>query len=75
MSVNYDGKYMVTSGKDRQIKLWDLKNQELIETFKGHKDTIQGLKFGINSNVFCSASCDRSFKLWDASERAFMDTL
>lgn len=40
MAVNYDGKYLATGGKDRMIKLWDLRSEQLIETFKGHKDSI-----------------------------------
>jgi WD40 repeat protein len=28
------------SGKDRLIKLWDLRSGELIESFRGHRDTI-----------------------------------
>ncbi|KRX03609.1 WD40-repeat-containing domain [Pseudocohnilembus persalinus] len=75
MSVNFDGKFMVTAGKDRSIKLWDLKSEKLIETFKGHKNTINAVKFGLNSNNFVSGSSDRTFKIWDASERAFIDTL
>jgi WD40 repeat protein len=45
MSINFDGKYLVTAGKDRMIKLWDARDNKLIDTFKGHRDTITGLKF------------------------------
>jgi WD40 repeat protein len=75
MSLSFDGKYLVTAGKDRMIKLWDAHSNKLIETLKGHRDSIHGVKFQQNSNVFASVSCDRSFKMWDAGERAFMETL
>jgi WD40 repeat protein len=45
-----------------------------VETLKGHRDTIQALKFSRNSNQLLSGSCDRTFKMWDAGERAFIDT-
>ena len=42
---------------------------------KGHRDSIYGLKFSRNSNSLISGSCDRTFKMWDAGERAYIDTL
>lgn len=75
MSLNFDGKYLVTAGKDRMIKLWNPLEVTLLHTFKGHKDTIQGIKFGINTNQFCSISNDRTFKIWDATEKAYLETL
>lgn len=57
------------------IKLWDTRNNSLITTLKGHRDTITGVKFQNNSNVFVTISYDRSFKMWDGDERAYMDTL
>jgi ribosomal RNA-processing protein 9 len=50
MALNYDGKMLVTAGKDRLIKLWDVHSERLIDTLKGHKDTIQAIKFGLNSS-------------------------
>lgn len=32
------------------IKIWDTQQEKLIATLKGHKDSIYGVKFGINSN-------------------------
>lgn len=56
------------------IKLWDLNSNKLIETLKSHRDTVNCLKFSRNNNSFVSAGSDRTFKLWDAGERAYIDT-
>lgn len=32
------------------------------------------MKFGYNNNTFCSVSEDRTFKVWDAAERTYIDT-
>ena len=56
------------------IKLWDTKNNKLIETLRSHKGEINSVKFGYNTNTFCSTSSDRTFKVWDAAERTYIDT-
>ena len=44
LSVNFDGKLMVTAGKDRMIKLWDLNSNKLSAyfNFSRHAEKSQG---------------------------------
>lgn len=63
------------SGQDQMIKIWDPKTNKVIETLKGHRDVISGVKFQKSSNIFCTVSYDRTFKMWEGGERAYMDTL
>lgn len=57
------------------IKIWDPISHKVIETLKGHRDSISGVKFQRNSHTFCTVSYDRTFKMWEAAERTYMDTL
>jgi ribosomal RNA-processing protein 9 len=41
---------------------------------RGHRNTVNGLKFGYNSNNLCSVSSDRTMKQWDCAQRGIMDT-
>ena len=75
MSMNFDDRLLITGGNDKTVKLWDARDLKLIETFKGHKDSVYALKFQNYSNQFCSIGADRMLKLWDAAEQAYLDTL
>lgn len=83
LSLSYDGKLMVTAGKDRMIKLWDLNSNNLstfkislilVDTLKSHRDTVNCLKFSKSNYTFVSGSSDRTLKMWDAGERAYLDS-
>lgn len=56
------------------IKLWDTNSNKLIETLKSHRDTVNVVKFARNNNTFVSGSSDRTLKMWDAGERAYIDS-
>jgi WD40 repeat protein len=45
-----------------------------IGTLKGHRSTVNGIKFGINSNILCSVSKDLTLKEWDVSQKGLMET-
>ncbi len=65
---------LATAGDDCQIKLWDTRTCGLIDTLRGHKNTINGIKFGVNSNNLCSAGADLTFKQWDFAQRGIIGT-
>lgn len=46
----------------------------MIDTFKGHRGCINGVKFGSNSPNLCSISSDKTLKQWDSSQRGLIQT-
>ena len=72
LSLHSNETVLATAGDDCQIKLWDTRSCELIDTLRGHKNAINGLKFGINSNNLCSVSADLSLKQWDFAQRGLI---
>lgn len=40
MDVSFDGKLLITAGKDRIIRIWDVKKRAYKDQLKGHMGTI-----------------------------------
>lgn len=70
-----DGKYFISSGKDRIIRVWNGKTYEPVHTFKGHRDTVTGLAVHKNHNTLYTVSADRSINIWNLTEMLLMNTL
>lgn len=61
------GSKVISAGGDAEVKLWDAEKGLEIATFYGH-DVDAGsisLPRGDGSNVFCTASTDKTVKMWD----------
>lgn len=75
IDISYDGKYLITGGRDKKIKIWDTEKKTHFHTLNGHKKTINILKFKLNSYEFYSGSADGQMKIWDAKQKGLIDTL
>lgn len=53
---------LATAGEDTLIKMWDVRAKNCIGTLKGHRSTVNGIKFGLGSNILCSVSKDLTLK-------------
>ena len=76
IAVSSDGKYCVSGGKDKIIRVYDarLKTPE-IKTFTGHRDTVTALAFRHSSYTLFSGAMDRTLKHWDLNDMAYMETM
>ncbi len=74
LAISPNGKYMVSGGKDRMVRVWDIHNQKQIQSFVGHRDSITCVKFDRENDQFYTASNDRSLKVWNIREMAYMDS-
>ena len=59
------GNEIYSGGIDNQIKVWDVRKQEIIYTISGHTDTITSLQVSPDSQVLLSHSHDSTVRTWD----------
>jgi WD40 repeat protein len=61
------GKYLLTGGRDAQLKIWDTNASYLLrESIEAHLYSINDVNFRADGRYFVSGSMDKSIKLWDA---------
>ena len=68
-SVAYspDGKYVLSGGEDRSLKLWDAASGKEVRTFAGHRAAVTSVAFSPDGMFALSGSSDSTLRLWDAA--------
>ncbi|KAL7273211.1 general transcription repressor [Rhizina undulata] len=60
-----DGRYLATGAEDKLIRVWDIQNRVIKNTFHGHEQDIYSLDFARNGRHIASGSGDRTVRVWD----------
>jgi ribosomal RNA-processing protein 9 len=75
LAVSFDGRYLVSGGGDGLVHVFDARSGEHLRAFPGHKDAVTALTFRDGTHQLFSGSLDRSIKIWDLEDMAYVDTL
>ncbi|KAI1281261.1 WD40-repeat-containing domain protein [Xylaria sp. FL0933] len=70
-----DGKYLATGAEDKLIRVWDIANRTIRNTFAGHEQDIYSLDFARDGRTIASGSGDRTVRLWDIENSTNILTL
>jgi WD40 repeat protein len=62
-----DGKYLVSTGKDKLIKVWSSDYQPY-KTLKGHKGDVLMADFSSDAKMLVSASADETARIWNLAK-------
>lgn len=62
-----DGSYVITSGSDKKIKLWNPQSGLLLKTYGGHANEVSEAIGSCDSCHILSGSLDRSLIYWDVT--------
>jgi WD40 repeat protein len=65
IGFNDTGDFLVSGSIDHTSKLFDVPSGKARSTFRGHVDSINHVKFQPYSNIFATASADKTVSLWD----------
>lgn len=67
LSFNPQGDMVASAGWDKNIKLWNTNNGQLIRTLTGHKDAVNSVAFSPDGQILASGSNDMTIKLWEVN--------
>ncbi|XP_065648719.1 transcription initiation factor TFIID subunit 5 [Hydra vulgaris] len=58
--------HLLTSSKDKSVRLWSLKEKKCLSEYRGHDSTVWDVTSSSpNATYFVSASFDRTLRLWN----------
>ena len=60
-----DSNILASGGRDRNIKIWQIYQGEILQTLEGHSSDIRQLAFSPQGDIIASASEDGTIKIWD----------
>lgn len=65
IAFSADSALLVSGSHDKTIKLWQLSDQRLLQTFTGHTDQVQSVALSSDGQTLASAAADRTIRLWN----------
>jgi len=70
-----DRPYLVTTGDDKTVKVWDYLSKSCIQTMESHTNNVSFAMFHPNLPVIISGSEDGTIKLWNSGTYRLENTL
>jgi WD40 repeat protein len=67
VAFSRDGSLLLTGGRDRMVRLWDVKTVKELRRFEGHTDYIHVVTFSPDGGRALSGGDDGTVRLWDLS--------
>jgi len=62
------GDYLVSGGRDAQVKIWNSATFELTQNIPAHLFAVNHIAFHPNLPYFATASMDKSIKIWGSDD-------
>ena len=67
-----DGRFVMSGGGDKNLKLWDAATGRLIRSYEGHTGGVETVAFSPRGKFVVSGSSDNSIIIWEVSTGALL---
>jgi WD40 repeat protein len=67
-ALSPDGRYVLSGGRDGNLKLWSLESGREIRTLTGHLAAVNAVAFSPDSRWILSGSSDTTLRLWNPED-------
>ena len=67
VSISPDGTMVAAGSLDSIIRIWEVTSGTLLDSLRGHRDSVYSVAFTPDGKGLVSGSLDKSLKLWDLS--------
>ncbi|MFI5221197.1 MAG: WD40 repeat domain-containing protein [Bacteroidia bacterium] len=68
LSFSPDGKFLVSSGRDAMLKVWNIESSfSLVQDIPSHTAQVKCLAYNPSGKLLASSSMDKTIKIWDVS--------
>ncbi len=65
MDVSRDGRFLVTGGASRSVRVWDLAESKLHREFNGGNSNVYGVAISPDGKTVASGGSDKTLRVWD----------
>ncbi|NER94400.1 MAG: hypothetical protein F6J86_11250 [Symploca sp. SIO1B1] len=68
LDISSEGQLLASSGRDQQVRLWDVAKGECLKTMQGHTNIVSSLTFAPKFDerlILASGSDDCTIRIWD----------
>ena len=65
VSISPDGSMVAAGSLDSVIRIWEVASGMLLDSLRGHRDSVYSVAFTPDGKGIISGSLDKSLKLWD----------
>jgi len=75
LAFSPEGRFVVTGGADRMVRLWDAASGKELRRFEGHSDEIYAVAASRDAKRIVSAGRDRAVRIWDGDSGKLLHKL